>query len=196
MRLGDLLVRAKLVTAAQVKEALELQTEKRGRLGDHLVAMGAITQETLDAFLYRTPAEPRDIAATKIDGGELLGLLMKLIFGARLETVRQFVDAIKLPTHIVMALVRMAVERKFLQALGIRFGDNPADTKYAFTEEGRRWTIDTLQQSRYTGPAPVTCPRGWGGCVRRGNAVSRIDASAVGTMSTWKYAGNSQDTSS
>jgi hypothetical protein len=156
MRLGDLLVRAKLVTAAQVKEALELQTEKRGRLGDHLVAMGAITQETLDAFLYRTPAEPRDIAATKIDGGELLGLLMKLIFGARLETVRQFVDAIKLPTHIVMALVRMAVERKFLQALGIRFGDNPADTKYAFTEEGRRWTIDTLQQSRYTGPAPVT----------------------------------------
>ena len=27
---------------------------------------------------------------------------------------------------------------------------------YAFTEEGRRWTIDALQRVRYTGPAPVT----------------------------------------
>jgi hypothetical protein len=27
---------------------------------------------------------------------------------------------------------------------------------YAFTEEGRRWTIDTLARSGYTGPAPVT----------------------------------------
>jgi energy-coupling factor transporter ATP-binding protein EcfA2 len=156
MRLGDLLVRAKLVSAAQVTDALKLQVERGGRLGDHLVAMGAVNQVDLDAFLYRTPAEPRDIAATKIEGNELLGLLMKLIFSSRLETVRQFVDAIKLPTHIVVALVRMGVERKLLQALGIRFGDNPADTKYAFTDEGRRWTIDTLQQSRYTGPAPVT----------------------------------------
>ena len=50
MRLGDLLVRAKLVTAAQVAKALELQGELGGRVGDHLVALGAISQAVLDSF--------------------------------------------------------------------------------------------------------------------------------------------------
>ena len=40
-----------------------------------------------------------------------MGLLMKLIYAGRLETCRQFVDAIKLPYHIVAELVRMAIDR-------------------------------------------------------------------------------------
>ena len=44
-----------------------------------------------------------------------MGLLMKLIYSGRLETIRQFIDAIKLPYHIVAELVQMAVDRKLLQ---------------------------------------------------------------------------------
>jgi hypothetical protein len=131
-------------------------TDHGGRLGDNLVAIGAITQEKLNAFLHRIPTEPADIRATGVDEVDLMGLLLKLIYRDRLETTRQFIDAIKLPYHIVLDLIRMAVERQLLQTLGSRYSDNPIDLSYSFTEAGRNWTVDALSRLRYTGPAPVT----------------------------------------
>ncbi len=144
------------MTEEDVAKALERMSRHSGRLGDNLVAIGAIQQKTLDSFLHRIPAEPADMAAVGIDEVDLMGLLMKLIYRDRLETTRQFIDAIKLPYHIVLELVGMAVNRQLLQTLGSRHSDNPIDLSYAFTEEGRRWTLDALQRLRYTGPAPVT----------------------------------------
>jgi hypothetical protein len=135
---------------------LARMTDHGGRLGDNLVAIGAITQEKLNAFLHRIPTEPADIRATGVDEVDLMGLLLKLIYRDRLETTRQFIDAIKLPYHIVLDLIRMAVERQLLQTLGSRYSDNPIDLSYSFTEAGRNWTVDALSRLRYTGPAPVT----------------------------------------
>jgi MoxR-like ATPase len=154
--MGDLLIRAKLVTEDDVAKALQRLTEQGGRLGDNLVALGAITQERLDSFLHRIPLEPADMKAVGVDEVDLMGLLLKLIYRDRLETTRQFVEAIKLPYHIVLELVQMAVNRQLLQNLGSRYADNPIDLSYAFTDEGRRWTLDALSRLRYTGPAPVT----------------------------------------
>ncbi len=151
-----MLVRAKLVTEAQIAEALDRLTQNGGRLGDNLVAIGAIDYKTLDAFLHRIPKEPTDIKATGIDEIDLMAMLLKLIYRDRLESTRQFVDAIKLPYPIVLDLIQMAVDRQLLQTLGARFTDNPIDLRYSFTETGRRWTLDALERLRYTGPAPVT----------------------------------------
>jgi hypothetical protein len=156
MRLGELLVQAKLVTVAEVTTALELQADEGGRLGDHLVATGVLAQGVLDDFLYRIPAEPADIAATGISESDLLSLLMKLIYTGHLESVRQFVDAIKLPYCIVLDLVQMAIDRQLLRTLGTRNSESMLDMGYAFNDEGRRYSIDALNQSRYVGPAPVT----------------------------------------
>jgi hypothetical protein len=156
MRLGDLLIQAQLITTQDVTNALEVQAELGGRLGDLLVSSGAIDRQVLDAFIHRMPTEPGDLAATGIDPVELLGLLMKLIYSEHLESARQFVDHIKLPYNIVDDLVQMAVDRKMLQKLGSRESENLLDMKYTFTDEGRRWTLDALNQMRYTGPAPVT----------------------------------------
>jgi len=155
MRLGDLLVRAKLVSADQVATALQLQTRHGGRLGDHLVASGAVTRHALDAFLHRMPAEPRDLAGTGIEPNELLALLLKLIYHNQLESVRHFIDAIKLPSPIVMELVRLAVDRKLLYSRGLRSSESSLEMNYTLTDEGRRTAIDALQQLRYVGPAPV-----------------------------------------
>jgi len=156
MRIGDLLIRANLVTREQVAEALRRQACNGGRLGANLVAMGAIDQRVLEAFLKRIPGEPASIAATGIDPIDLLSLLMKLVYTGRLETCRQMGDAIKLPYHLVAELVQMAVDRQLLRTLGVRNSDNPIDMGYALTEEGKRWTIDALELMRYVGPAPVT----------------------------------------
>jgi energy-coupling factor transporter ATP-binding protein EcfA2 len=156
MRLGDLLIRANLVREEDVAEALRRQAGNGGRLGDNLVAMGAIEQQALDGFLKRIPAEPKDLAATGIDEIDLLSLLMRLIYSGRLESCRQFIDAIRLPYHIVAELVGTAVDRRLLRTLGMRSSDNAIDMSYTLTDEGKRWTIDALERLHYVGPAPVT----------------------------------------
>jgi hypothetical protein len=156
MRLGDLLIRANLATVEGVAEALRRQAGNGGRLGDNLVAIGAISQQALDGFLKRIPAEPADLAATGIEEIDLLSLLMRLVYTGRLETCRQYVDAIRLPYHIVAELVVMAVDRRLLRTLGMRSSENPIDMGYALTDEGKRWTIDALERVHYAGPAPVT----------------------------------------
>jgi hypothetical protein len=156
VRLGDLLIRANLITEEDVQKALARQREHGGRLGDSLVAIGAISQQDLNAFVYKIPAAPSDIEATGLETSDLIGLLMKLIYTERLETVRQFKNAIKLPYHLVLELVRLAVDNKMLRSLGAGQSDSPIDLSYAFTEEGRRYTLDALEQQRYAGPAPVT----------------------------------------
>ncbi len=155
MRLGDLLIRARLVGVAQVEQALRRQFERGGRIGDHLVALGALSQAALDSFLHGVPAEPASVAATKIDENELLALLLRHIYTGQLESVRQFAPAIKLAPGVVSELVRMAVDRKLLFVRGLRSSESAMDMHYSLTEEGRRFTIDALQQLRYTGPAPV-----------------------------------------
>lgn len=156
MRLGDLLIRAKLITEKDVAKALERQAEQGGRLGDNLVAIGALQAKQLEAFLRRIPGEPADIRATGIDEIDLMAMLLKLIYRDRLETTRQFIDAIKLPYHIVLDLIQMAINRNLLQTLGSRYSDNPIDLSYTFTDSGRTWTLDAMSRLRYTGPAPVT----------------------------------------
>jgi len=149
------LIRGKMVTVEQINRAVEYQLEHGGRIGQCLIATGAITQERLDAFLHRLPAEPASLEDAGVKDTHLMGLLLKLIEAGRLESVPQFADAIKLPYHIVLDLVGMAVDRKLLMSLGTRDTANLAELAYALTEEGRRWTLDLLNRSGYVGPAPV-----------------------------------------
>lgn len=156
MRLGDLLIRAKLISEKDRARAVEIMKTQSVRLGETLVKLGVIDQETIEAFLHRIPTEPPDLASTKIDENDLMTLLIKLIYIGRLTTVRQYIEAVKLPLPIVMDLTSMAIERRMLHALGTRKSDSLLDMSYAFTEEGRQYAIDALARSRYVGPAPVT----------------------------------------
>jgi energy-coupling factor transporter ATP-binding protein EcfA2 len=155
LQLGDLLVQAKLVTVEDIAKALERQASHGGRLGENLVAMGALTEGALDAFLHHVPTEPANLASIGIDSVDLMGLMLKLIYSARLQTIRQITGAIKLPLRMVTELVQMAVDRKLIQSLGVRGADSFGGTSYALTDGGTRWTLDALAQVGYVGPAPV-----------------------------------------
>lgn len=155
LRLGDLLVHSKLVTHEDIERAIEFQRVHGGRLGECLVSTGAIAEGKLEAFLHRLPTEPADMEATGVEATVLMGLLMKLIYAGRLESVRQFARAIRLPYQLVLDLVTMAVDRKLLMHLGVRNSGGLGEMAYTLTEEGRRWTIDALSRSGYIGPAPV-----------------------------------------
>ena len=155
VRLGDLLIRANLVTEKEVAVALSHMHEHGGRLGDSLVAVGAIDQVVLDGFIHRIPQEPKNIAETGIEESELLALLMKLVYSYGLSNVPQFTEAIKLPMTLVLDLTQLAIERQLLYTLGARNSESPLGINYALTEEGRRWTQESIKRSGYVGPAPV-----------------------------------------
>lgn len=72
--LGEALIRAKVITSEQLLQALKRQSQEGGRLGEILVALGHLTQDTLDAFLASqrsvtqvslrdTPPDPMLVAA-------------------------------------------------------------------------------------------------------------------------------------
>ncbi len=152
MRLGELLISARLITPDDLQRAIAGQQEFGGRLGDQLVAAGAISAARLEAFLNEIPAEPETIAGTGIGATELMTLLIKLIHSARLATVLQFMTAIKLPPQIVEELVQTAIARKLLVATGAA----GLAMHYELSEQGRAWAMEALQSSVYAGPAPVT----------------------------------------
>jgi hypothetical protein len=62
MRLGDLLVAAKLATSQHIQTALERQVAHGGRLGDNLIVLGVIDRAKLENFLKQLPPEPGTIS--------------------------------------------------------------------------------------------------------------------------------------
>jgi len=67
-RLGELLVREKLITADQLKKAIEEQRSSGGRLGYNLSKLGYVNEKDLTIFLSKQYGIPAvDLATTEID---------------------------------------------------------------------------------------------------------------------------------
>ena len=67
-RLGELLVREKLITADQLKKAIEEQRSSGGRLGYNLSKLGYVNEKDLTIFLSKKYGIPAvDLATTEID---------------------------------------------------------------------------------------------------------------------------------
>ena len=64
-RIGQHLVNAKLVTEAQIQEALSLQKKEGGRLGSKLVKLGHITEEKFNAFLSKQSSKEDKLMLSK-----------------------------------------------------------------------------------------------------------------------------------
>jgi type IV pilus assembly protein PilB len=67
-RIGELLVREKLISPDQLKKAIDEQKKSGGRLGFNLVKLGFVTEKELTAFLSRQYGIPTiDLASQEID---------------------------------------------------------------------------------------------------------------------------------
>jgi hypothetical protein len=65
-RLDEILMGRGLVTASQIQSALQRQLTEGGRLGDNLVAIGALTADQLSAATSTAPPVPAGLAETGI----------------------------------------------------------------------------------------------------------------------------------
>jgi hypothetical protein len=154
VRLGDILIARGVVSEADIQRAIEYQAQTGGRLGDILIAMGVITSDALDAILHDAPEAPKTIEATGLDGVELLKLMIKDMYVGSRELGQQLADDLGVTSHVVRELVQMAVTRKLVEPLGTT-GKAVIELRYALTDTGRRWAIESLEQCRYVGVAPV-----------------------------------------
>jgi len=157
MNLGDILVAKGLVSAEDIKRALEYQRQNGGRFGESLVALGILTHEQINKVLADAPQAPLTVAATAIDPAMLLELAMKGMLAENLETASQLAEAMKLSSTIVNQLLNEAKERKLVEALSVASGGGAmAELRLSLTRAGREFANDALKRGQYFGPAPVS----------------------------------------
>lgn len=153
MRIGELLVAAGLVSAADVSAAIGRQRREGGRLGQNLVATGAVDADALAAFIDAVPPEPMSARETGIDEKSLVDLILKTMTTRPVETLAELSAALRLPPKVVSDLVDFAVRGQLLGLAGSSGG--AMAMRYEMTDAGKRRAQEALGRSQYVGPAPV-----------------------------------------
>ena len=158
-RLGDILVAKGLISPSDVEQALDHQRDNGGRFGDCLVALGVVTEEQINEVLSVTPQAPHKLEDMDVEAMLLLQLMIKGIHQESFETPSQITDAMCLPNFIINELLQEAVERKLAEIVGqaaTSVNAALAEMRYQLTRLGREWANESLDQSQYFGPAPVS----------------------------------------
>ena len=158
MSFGDILVAKGLASPDDIIRALEHQRANGGRIGESLVAIGVISQEQVEQVIGDVPPAPRSIEDTGIDPVFLLQLVLKGMFLERMELPSQLAEALKLSAGIINRLLTDAKDRKLVETLGAAVGGGGAipEMRHALTKAGREWTQESIENSQYFGPAPVS----------------------------------------
>ncbi|MBL8663613.1 MAG: hypothetical protein JNM29_12335 [Candidatus Odyssella sp.] len=177
MFLGDILVAHKLVTPADVAEAIAWQKREGGRLGDILVAQGKLRAEDLEAIMHGAPSAPRTLAETGLALPTLLNLMIKAMYSGACETPSQIAKFLALPPRPVQLLIEQAQQRKLLDVLGAP--DGMSEVRYVLGEKGKHWALDALEQNQYIGPAPVSLASYIDRIQRQRIVNERIDKAAI-----------------
>jgi hypothetical protein len=103
-----------------------------------------------------SPPAPETIADTGLDEGFLVDLLVKTVYRMGLERPSDIGRAMKVPAGIVAELIEAAIGLKLMETLGQLGASLTAEMRYALTGKGREWALESLGQSEWYGPAPVT----------------------------------------
>jgi energy-coupling factor transporter ATP-binding protein EcfA2 len=156
--LGEIFIAQGLVTEDEVERALRAQRDEGGRFGDCLISLGIVTEEEINAVLGETPEAPRNLKEMDVDPMILLQLMVKGMYLESFETPSQLSDAMRLPNSVVNELLKEAVDRKLMEVIGSADSSVGAfsEMRYLLTALGRTWANESLEQSQYFGPAPVT----------------------------------------
>jgi hypothetical protein len=156
MQLDELLVARGLLQPADIEQAVARRRERGGRLLDNLLALRLISLQQLDVVLKMTPPHaPNSIEDTGIGERSLLRLLIAAMYVAGENTAPKLTEALKLPSGVVVKLLQIAMDRKLAEIVGTEAGSTIRVVIYALTDLGRGWAIESQEQTKYVGPAPV-----------------------------------------
>jgi energy-coupling factor transporter ATP-binding protein EcfA2 len=153
-KIGQALIREKVVTVKQIEEALERQKFQGGRLGHNLVALGHITPGELDSFFMRHPEAPRSVDDTGLRLSFIADLVMKHVLFMGVFTLGDISRRVKLPVPLLDSAVELLRRDRFVEVKGAaQFAK--VTYKFNITELGKNRAMELLDICRYVGPAPV-----------------------------------------
>jgi hypothetical protein len=153
--LGEKLLEKKVVTEAQLKEALQRQRLQGGRLGHNLVALGYISSEELGIFFKRHPSPPHTIEETGLDTTFITNLILKHCNLLGEFTIQDMVQSVKLSPQVVDTIFEILRHEKMIDVKKAT-GYTKSTYTYAVTVPGQHRAAELLDVCRYVGPAPVT----------------------------------------
>ena len=155
IKLGELLIRERIITQPQLTEGVALQKKVSGRLGDALVSLGYIDTSQLERFFRNVPPLPRKVSDTGLSQAFLIDLLLKIAyFEAGVFTLQVIAEKICLPIGVVDELTQGA---KVERLVAVRSANGYSVTTHTFelTELGNQRAERALRQCEYAGAAPV-----------------------------------------
>jgi hypothetical protein len=156
MRLGEMLVMRGMTSIDAVNAALDRQRLLNGRLGEHLVALEAITQENLNKVIEESPPMPRSVAETGVSRGNLLNLMLKFLRMDSCELLPDLSERMRLPHAVIQELIDEAIAQRQVHVLGTVNVGIVRYMRYALSDQGRLDATEALAQNQYLGPAPVS----------------------------------------
>ena len=156
MFIGDVLVARGLATPDDLSAGRDLQRTRGGGLGDCLVELGRISREDLETVYNSAPPAPRTLAEVGAPVATLLGLLLKMVYAASVETVSEVADLLLLPPNVVADIFEEAENRQLLAVVGAVRADLTSERRYALTKSGLEAAQAAMARSEYIGPAPVS----------------------------------------
>lgn len=153
--IGELLVRERVISMAQLNEALSYQKQHGGRLGDSLVALEYLSPVELEQFFNSDPPVPLKIEQTGLSEVFLINLLLKIAYyDSGVFSLGHMSKSICLPMSVVDELTELA-RNDGLIAIKSAGGYNRATHVFELTGQGVQHARGALEQSQYAGAAPV-----------------------------------------
>lgn len=153
-RLGQRVLKKGLISKEELGLAIERQRLWGGRLGYNLLALDLISEEDLSGFFSFTPHVPQNLAETNLEEGLVSDLILKHCIFLKKFNIAGLSQKIKLPAALILDIVTDLRNDRFIE---VARGDiSLAASDYALTDAGINRAAQCLEESRYTGPAPVS----------------------------------------
>ena len=154
--IGELLIRDRIVSSAQVGAALDYQRVNGGRLGEALTVLGFIDNDSLNSFFQSTPPVPYKVSQTGLSMALLFDLMLRIAHtSAGVFTLIEMARRICLPQSVVDELVDKAKTEQILAVRSSTGSFNRGGLVFELTDKGRARTAMALESSLYDGPASV-----------------------------------------
>jgi hypothetical protein len=179
MRLEDVFVAKELLEPNDLKQAINGGVAPGTAVADRLVALKLVSPEQIESVLQARPqALPGSVEATGVSPAMLLALLLKGLLRG-IDDLPGLVDLLRLPGHVVTALLDEAVARKLVKVAGAEARSTIPVLNYALTAAGRSAAAEAAERNGYLGPAPVGLEAYAGQIRRQALANESIEAAGL-----------------
>jgi hypothetical protein len=110
----------------------------------------------VDTAAAQVPPEPRTVAETGLNPNFLLGLMIKAMYALGLERAHELSERLKLSEKVITAIFEDARSKGLMAVVDISDFLVSVELHFRLTDRGRTRAMEAVEQSQYTGAAPVS----------------------------------------